>query len=99
VCPEITPRRLAADGGSVDAQNNLGVMYMNGLGVKQDYVKAYKWLALGAEHSEGADREASLVALATLAGTMTPAQISDAQQRVRAWTDVFGLTAKQARPF
>ena len=32
--------QLAADGGDVQAQNALGWMYDNGIGVEQDYVKA-----------------------------------------------------------
>jgi TPR repeat protein len=38
--------QLAAAGGYVPAQNNLGVCYATGTGVKQDYVEGYKWFAL-----------------------------------------------------
>lgn len=32
-----------ADSGNAEAQNNLGTMYFNGEGVKQDYAEALKW--------------------------------------------------------
>ncbi|MGN1479305.1 MAG: tetratricopeptide repeat protein [Acutalibacteraceae bacterium] len=34
----------AANGGISNAMNNLGLMYMNGQGVTQDYNMAFKWL-------------------------------------------------------
>jgi hypothetical protein len=41
--------RLAADQGSVAAQNNLGEMYLNGHGVRQDYAEALKWFRKAAD--------------------------------------------------
>lgn len=35
--------RPLAEKGSVDAQNNLGYLYANGLGVPQDYAQAREW--------------------------------------------------------
>jgi len=35
--------RKAAVQGFAEAQNNLGVMYTEGLGVQQDYTEAVKW--------------------------------------------------------
>lgn len=35
--------RLMADQGHADAQYNLGYMYANGQGVKQDYADAVSW--------------------------------------------------------
>ena len=40
---------ILAEQGHADAQYNLGVMYDNGRGVPQDYVKAAKWYRLAAE--------------------------------------------------
>jgi TPR repeat protein len=40
--------RKAAAQGDAKAQNNLGVMYDNGLGVAQDYKEAMKWYRLAA---------------------------------------------------
>ena len=39
----------AAEQGNAKAQNNLGVMYANGKGVKQDYAEAVKWYRKAAE--------------------------------------------------
>ena len=40
---------LGAQQGDVAAQYNLGVSFLNGQGVKQDYVEAAKWFAKAAE--------------------------------------------------
>lgn len=41
--------RKAAEQGDATAQNNLGVMYTNGLGVGQDYAQAVEWYRKAAE--------------------------------------------------
>jgi len=41
--------RPLAEQGYADAQSNLGVMYLNGTGVLQDYAEAMKWYRLAAE--------------------------------------------------
>lgn len=41
--------RLAAEQGVADAQNNLGAMYQNGLGVPLDLAEAAKWYRLAAD--------------------------------------------------
>ena len=41
--------RKAAEQGHADAQNNLGVMYDNGKGVRQDYTNAVQWYRKAAE--------------------------------------------------
>ena len=41
--------RKAADQGDAAAQNNLGLIYDEGLGVKQDYAEAVKWYRKAAE--------------------------------------------------
>ena len=40
---------VAAEQGHAEAQFNLGVMYDNGQGVKQDYFKAFEWFQKAAE--------------------------------------------------
>jgi uncharacterized protein len=35
--------KILADGGDKKAQNNLGFMYLNGIGVDKNYSKAHKW--------------------------------------------------------
>ena len=52
--------RLAAEQGDADAQNNLGGMYAEGLGVPADPVEAYMWFELAAEQGHamaGRNRE------------------------------------------
>ena len=44
-------KRLANDGDAT-AQNNLGLMYMSGTGVPQDYKEAGKWFKMSAEQGE-----------------------------------------------
>ena len=44
--------RKAAEQGDAKAQNNLGVMYYNGVGVPQDYVEAAKWYRQAAEQGD-----------------------------------------------
>lgn len=40
----------AVAGGSIHAEHNLGVMYMRGVGVKQDREQAIRWFRRAAEH-------------------------------------------------
>ena len=40
----------AAEQGDPEAQYYLGVMYDNGLGIKQDYFKAFEWWGKAAEN-------------------------------------------------
>ena len=40
--------RVAAEQGDAEAQYNLGLMYLAGLGVKQDNVEAYAWIRTAA---------------------------------------------------
>jgi len=54
-------------------------MYAHGQGVKQDYVRAYLWFALGA-NSGNADSAKSRDRVATL---MTPKQLAQALRMVR----------------
>jgi TPR repeat protein len=44
--------RLAAAQGLVDAQYNLGYMFMNGLGVAQDSFEAVQWFSLAAAQGD-----------------------------------------------
>ncbi len=41
--------RKAAEQGDADAQNNLGLMYENGLGVLQNYAEAVRWFRKAAD--------------------------------------------------
>jgi len=79
----------AAGRGSNLAKFNLGGAYYQGVGVRQDYVQAYMWMDLAASHAARAGDKA-LAGLAgrsreTLAGKMTPAQVSEAQRQAQEW--------------
>jgi uncharacterized protein len=41
--------RLAAEQGVAQAQYNLGIIYLNGLGVPQDYAETAQWFRQAAE--------------------------------------------------
>ena len=41
--------RKAAEQGGAKAQLNLGLMYVNGRGVRQDYAQAAQWFSKAAE--------------------------------------------------
>ena len=59
----------------------LGRLYMQGLGVPQDYVEAHQWLNLAASRGEveaAQERDA-------LAEKMTPQQVATAQGRAASW--------------
>ena len=43
--------------GGRKAQNNLGVMYAQGLGVPLDYAEAAKWFRKAADQGDGKGRE------------------------------------------
>ena len=46
--------RAAAEGGLTEGQTNVGTMYFNGRGTKQDFSKAIKWFVKASEHSHRA---------------------------------------------
>jgi tetratricopeptide (TPR) repeat protein len=48
--------KLAAEKGDLYAQNNLGAIYKNGLGVTQNYNEGIKWLRMAAEHGSVDDQ-------------------------------------------
>lgn len=79
----------AAQQGYARAQNNIGFMLGFGEGIPpRDDVEAYKWiqLAIDGYTAKNQDRlDQARKDLATLAARMTPAQIAEAERRVRAW--------------
>lgn len=46
---DITLLRKSAEAGSVEAQNQLGMIYANGNGVELNYTEAFKWIKKAAE--------------------------------------------------
>jgi TPR repeat protein len=80
--------RLAADAGDPTAQDSLGVMYVNGEGVPQDYVEAYTWFNIADAIVSASDDgwHARLDRFRnTISGEMTPDQIAEAGRRAREW--------------
>lgn len=73
--------RRAAEAGDPVAQLNLGDLYSRGAGVPRDLVRAYVWLSLAAAQGrlwpERRRRE--------IAREMTPAQVAEAEARLKAW--------------
>ena len=71
--------RLSAEQGNATAQNNLGVMYNDGLGVPQDHGTAHMWYNIA---SANGDEDAS-ENRDTVANKMTGVAIAEAQRRAR----------------
>ena len=70
-----------AEQGVASAQYNLGVMYVKGDGVPQDYVLAYMWF-----HIAGSNGHKNAVANRDiLKKEMSPQQIEKAQEMARNW--------------
>ncbi len=73
-----------AERGDANAQYTLGMFYENGLGVKQDRVKAYMWLSLAA--SQGRENAAAVRDLS--ARLMSPIEIEKAKALAAEWKPV-----------
>ena len=74
--------RKAAEQGHAWAQSNLGLMYLKGEGVAEDYILAYKWANLAA--AQGYKNAANMKK--QLRKRMTRAQIAEAQRLSREWS-------------
>jgi TPR repeat protein len=62
----------------------LGLLLENGRGVPRDLVEAYMWLSLASARGDSkaiGERDSA-------ARAMTPAQLAEAQKRVREWKQV-----------
>jgi TPR repeat protein len=79
--------RRAADGGDSLSQIALALHYNVGLGVPQDPVQAYFWLGVAAKAApnQGPERERVTFLRKTVARTLSPQQISEADLRARSW--------------
>jgi TPR repeat protein len=62
-------------GGAGEGRNNLGNLYLSGLGVPKNYVLAYMWFALASVDTD----------LKEAASHMTPAQVAQAQRMAQDW--------------
>lgn len=74
--------RSVAERRNPDAQRMLGIMYQEGLGVRQDDVLAYMWLELSAGAGDSKAREAR----DKLEQKMAPDQIAEGKRLAREWT-------------
>jgi uncharacterized protein len=70
-----------AERGKPRQQNNMGVLYAEGLGVPQDYVQAHMWFNLAAAIGD----EVAKKNRDAVSSKMTPAQIAEAQKLAREW--------------
>lgn len=73
--------RKAAEQGDANAQFYLGVMYGNGRGVPKDVVLAYMLYNIAAANGD----EKAINNRASLEGTLSPSQITEAQALASAW--------------
>ena len=73
----------AAEQGHPVAKLYLGVMYAEGRGVPQDYVRAHMWISLSEAQGEKSCRDLEMTER-----RMTPAQVSEAQQLPRDWSQL-----------
>jgi hypothetical protein len=64
-------------GGAGQGRNALGLLYLQGLGVRKDYVQAYMWFSL----------DGSQVNLAHAEAEMSAAQISKAERLAKRWKE------------
>jgi hypothetical protein len=86
---DVESTRQEAEQGDADAQFRLALLYLAGHGVPQDGVEALKWANLLTSRSTGDEREGHAAFLDTIAESMTPAQIAEAQQLAREWQAAF----------
>ena len=78
--PAIRLFRPLAERGNAKAQGLLGVMYRRGQGVARSSVHAFIWFSRAAAHGDAKAK----VELHELSQTMTPQEISQAQQMAQA---------------
>jgi TPR repeat protein len=79
----------SAEKGDLAGQFNLGRRYLKGVGVKQNDIIAYMWFNLAAAHGE---KDAAMIR-DTMARSMRPAQIAEAQRLTREWKPSSGDTS------
>ncbi len=77
----ITWMRKAANFGHAQAQYIMGVMHSAGHGVRKDPAEAYKWLSLSANRGFPKAKQARR----KLKPKLTPAQMTEAKQRLETW--------------
>jgi TPR repeat protein len=73
-------------GGAGHGSNQLGLLYMQGLGVPQDYVQAYFWFSLNGHDENAAEAKSYL----------SPSQIHEVEQLLREWKEQHRLKPEVA---
>jgi len=76
-------------GGAGQGRNRLGLLYMQGLGVPQDYAQAYFWFSLNGPAGNTTDAKAHL----------SSAQIQDTDRLVKEWRDEHRVAPEVAAAF
>ena len=67
-----------------EAQNNLGVMYSTGAGVRRDCAEGFIWFTLAASKlPPGEDRDRAVLNREVIAEFLTPDALMEAQARAR----------------
>ena len=85
--------RRAADQGNYLAQSRFSLMYRDGMGVPQDYTRAYLWANLAAQSNEPADEPGHYTPAQTAMEErdfiakvkMSPTQLAEAQRLASNW--------------
>lgn len=78
---------MAAEAGSLAAQNEYGLLFAQGLGVPLDYVKAYAWIDMPAS---AGDHQA-LKKMAQLLQIMSPAVTQHAKAQAKEYASRFSV--------
>jgi GAF domain/Sel1 repeat len=82
--------KRAANLGNPRAQAALSDLYLKGIGVQRDYVRAYTWASIAAGQLGGEDER-----LAAMAQRMSKAELEDANRRVQTWFARKGAVLRQ----
>ena len=77
----------AAEQGWVPSQRSLVAAYLQGQGVAEDMVEAFKWATIAGEGTLGPDAQNTVAARDTFAKSMTRVQVERASQLAREWKE------------
>ena len=75
----------AADSGNLDAVRNIAGMHKDGVGTKADPVAAYRWYSIARRGGYAGEDVARMLAL--LEGSLSAAQVQQAQKDADAWLE------------
>lgn len=88
--------RKAAEQGNAGAQARLGLVYDLGDGVPKDYAEAYFWLDIAASGKLETTYQAKIAQCRDETAThLTPADLSNVQERARKWFEGYSAKANQ----